>query len=76
MDGVISQATHRFALGVSEVFPVISKRTKVKSTTKVDRWNKIALESTKQCGRATPPVVSEPVDFQDRTLLESESKAR
>ena len=51
MDGVISQATQ---LGVSEIFPVISERTQVRSTAKVDRWNKIALESTKQCGRTVP----------------------
>ena len=61
MDGIISQATQ---LGVSEIFPVISERTQVRSTAKVDRWNKIARESTKQCGRATTPSVSEPVDFQ------------
>jgi len=30
----------------------------------VDRWNKIARESTKQCGRTVPPVVSEPADLQ------------
>ena len=62
MDGIISQATQ---LGVSGIFPVISERTQVRSTAKLDRWNKIARESTKQCGRATPPVVSEPVNFQD-----------
>ena len=73
MDGVISQATQ---LGVSEIFPVISERTQVKSTTKVDRWNKIALESTKQCGRATPPVVSEPVDFQDSFRIRKQSEMK
>ena len=61
MDGIISQAIQ---LGVSGIFPVISERTQVRSTAKVDRWNKIARESTKQCGRVTPPVVSNPVDFQ------------
>lgn len=62
MDGIISQATQ---LGVSEIFPVISERTQVRSTAKVERWNKIARESTKQCGRVTPALVSEPVDFRD-----------
>ena len=73
MDGVISQATQ---LGVSEVFPVISERTQVRSTSKVDRWNKIALESTKQCGRATPPAVSEPVDFRDSFGIREQSEAK
>ena len=73
MDGVISQATQ---LGVSEIFPVISERTQVRSTAKVDRWNKIALESTKQCGRATPPVVSEPVDFQNSFGVRKQSEMK
>ena len=73
MDGIISQATQ---LGVSEIFPVISERTQVRSTAKVDRWNKIALESTKQCGRATPPVVSEPVDLQRSLEIRNESEMK
>jgi 16S rRNA (uracil1498-N3)-methyltransferase len=73
MDGVISQATQ---LGVSEIFPVISERTQVRSTAKVDRWNKIALESTKQCGRATPPVVSEPIDFRDSFGVRKQSNMK
>ena len=70
MDGIISQATQ---LGVSGIFPVVSKRTQVRSTAKVDRWNKIALESTKQCGRVTPPVVSEPVDFRNSFGIKKQS---
>lgn len=73
MDGVISQATQ---LGVSEIFPVISERTQVRSTAKVDRWNKIALESTKQCGRATPSVVSEPIDFRDSFGVRKQSELK
>ena len=73
MDGVISQATQ---LGVSEVFPVISERTQVRSTAKVDRWNKIALESTKQCGRAVPPAVSQPVDFRDSFGIKKQSEIK
>lgn len=73
MDGVISQATQ---LGVSEILPVISQRTQVRSTAKVDRWNKIALESTKQCGRVTPPVVSEPIDFQNSFGIRKQSEMK
>ncbi len=73
MDGIISQATQ---LGVSGIFPVISERTQVRSTAKVDRWNKIARESTKQCGRVTPPVVSEPVDFRDSFGLRKQSEVK
>ena len=73
MDGIISQATQ---LGVSGIFPVISERTQVRSTAKVDRWNKIARESTKQCGRATPPVVWEPVYFQDSFGIREQSEVK
>lgn len=73
MDGVISQATQ---LGVSGIFPVISQRTQVRSTAKVDRWNKIVRESTKQCGRATPPVVSQPVDFQGSLEIRKQSEIK
>lgn len=73
MDGIISQATQ---LGVSGIFPVVSERTQVRSTAKVDRWNKIAGESTKQCGRVTPPLVSEPVDFQRSLEIRNESEMK
>lgn len=73
MDGIISQATQ---LGVSEIFPVISERTQVRSTSKVKRWNKIALESTKQCRRAVPPVVSQPVDFKSAFRVRGESEIK
>lgn len=61
MDRVIRETTQ---LGVSGIFPVISERTLVRSTAKVARWNRIALESTKQCGRTGPPRVAEPADFR------------
>ncbi|MXW43952.1 MAG: 16S rRNA (uracil(1498)-N(3))-methyltransferase [Candidatus Dadabacteria bacterium] len=73
MDTVISQATQ---LGVSGIFPVISERTQVRSTAKVNRWNKIALESTKQCGRTVPPAVSEPVDLRGSLEIRNESEMK
>ena len=73
MDTVISQATQ---LGVSGIFPVISERTQVRSTAKVDRWNKIALESTKQCGRTVPPAVLEPVDLRESLEIRNESEMK
>lgn len=73
MDTVISQATQ---LGVSGIFPLISERTQVRSTAKVDRWNKIARESTKQCGRTVPPAVSEPVDLQRSLEIRNESEMK
>lgn len=73
IDTVISQATQ---LGVSGIFPVISERTQVRSTAKVDRWNKIARESTKQCGRTVPPAVSEPAYLQRSLEIRNKSEMK
>lgn len=73
MDEVIREATQ---LGVSRVYPVISQRTVVRTTSKIARWNKIALESTKQCGRTTPPVVAEPAGFEESLDIRAESEIR
>ena len=73
MDEVIREATQ---LGVSRVYPVISQRTVVRTTSKIARWNKIALESTKQCGRTAPPVVAEPVGFADSMGIRAGSEIR
>ena len=73
MDTAISQATQ---LGVLGIFPVISERTQMRSTAKVDRWNKIARESTKQCGRTVPPAVSEPADLQRSLEIRNESEMK
>ncbi len=74
MDGLIRQATQ---IGVSRIFPVISERTQVRTTgKKVDRWNKIALESTKQCGRSTTPVISKPIDFLSSFKIRSKSELK
>lgn len=73
MDEVIRKATQ---LGVSRVYPVISERTVVRTTSKVARWNKIALESTKQCGRTAPPLVAEPAGFADSLGTRTGSEIR
>ena len=73
MDRVVRETTQ---LGVSGIFPVVSQRTLVRSTAKVARWNRIALESTKQCGRTTPPRVAEPADFASSLDAASGSEIR
>ena len=70
MDRVVRETTQ---LGVSAIFPVVSQRTLVRSTAKVARWNRIALESTKQCGRTAPPRVAEPADFASSLSLDAAS---
>ncbi len=55
--------------GAYEIVPVMTKRCTVKLTAsdgvkKCARWNKIAEEAAKQCGRGIIPKVTEPVTFE------------
>ncbi len=56
-------------LGVHALFPLITERCVVKLSkerwaSKTVRWHKIALESCKQCGRSTLPVIHAVQDFK------------
>lgn len=62
-DLVIQKATE---LGVSKLIPLVTKRCEVRIKSyanKLQRWRKIALEATKQCGRAKLMNVQEPAEF-------------
>jgi 16S rRNA (uracil1498-N3)-methyltransferase len=67
MDGVIRDAT---MLGVAAIQPVVTSRTEVSRASLVrgnrrERWERIAISSVKQCGRATVPSIALPIDFAD-----------
>ncbi len=60
-------------LGISRIVPVISKRTvprydSNKAFHRRERWEKIALEASKQCGRARAPCIDEIAPFQDALM--------
>lgn len=64
MNLVVAKATE---LGVAEVVPMIAKRSVARVEPeavagKRARWQRVADEASKQCGRPVPPVVKEPVD--------------
>lgn len=67
-DLVVQKATE---LGVSSLVPVITSRADVRlksdddAVRKVTRWRRIALEATKQCGRARVMNVEKPVNFAE-----------
>ena len=71
MDLIIQKATE---LGVKEIIPVITNRTivkindKNKENKKIDRWQKIALEASKQCRRGVVPKISEIITFDEMLL--------
>jgi len=65
MDYIVEKATE---LGVRRIAPVLSERTVVKIEPekmgeKTDRWQKIARETAKQCGRTDIPEVKAPEKF-------------
>jgi 16S rRNA (uracil1498-N3)-methyltransferase len=67
-DLVIQKATE---LGVTRIIPVITSRADVRiksdadAERKMTRWERIALEATKQCGRASLMKIQGPVRFSD-----------
>jgi len=67
METIIQKCTE---LGICEIYPVITKYTVVKLETAKDkaaktaRWQKVALEAAKQCGRGIVPVVHLPIAFE------------
>ena len=65
MDDVVRDAV---MMGIAAIQPVITTRTEVSLATlkrgrKRERWERIAIASTKQCGRAVLPRILEPVTF-------------
>ena len=66
-------------LGVNRIIPVIMERTVVKFKDqkdidkKTERWNRIAMEAAKQCGRLAVPEVARPVSLKEAIdILEGE----
>lgn len=57
-DFVIQKATE---LGVKHITPLITERTVIKETRKLDRWRKIAEEAAEQCRRTVIPKIDEPI---------------
>ena len=62
MDFVVQKATE---LGVNSIYPVVSERSEVRNTNKISRWQKIADESIKQCGRTKSPAVNIEIRFKE-----------
>jgi 16S rRNA (uracil1498-N3)-methyltransferase len=56
-------------LGVNEIVPVITKLADVRlrdtpdTAKRVTRWQRIAMEAAKQCGRSVVPVIAAPTSF-------------
>ncbi|MBX4266718.1 16S rRNA (uracil(1498)-N(3))-methyltransferase [Clostridium estertheticum] len=77
MDLIVQKNTE---LGVKSITPIITQRVEVKTEImefkkdkeidkKIIRWNRIALEASKQSKRSLIPVINDPIEF-DKLLVE------
>lgn len=62
MEYIIQKNTE---LGIAKIVPVYSKRCVVKPSDKLSRWQKVAVEAAKQCGRGVIPQITEVVTFDE-----------
>ncbi len=79
MDDVVRDAV---MMGVAAIQPLVTDRTEIALAAlerghRRERWQRIAVSSSKQCGRAVVPVVLEPCTLKDTTaaLLDLTKKA-
>ena len=62
MDYIVEKATE---LGVHAIVPVITERSQVRTADKKRRWERIAVEASKQCGRTKPPAIENTLNFDE-----------
>ncbi|HEY5618450.1 MAG TPA: 16S rRNA (uracil(1498)-N(3))-methyltransferase [Vicinamibacterales bacterium] len=67
MDDVVRDAV---MMGVAAIQPIVTTRTEVTLASlqrgrRRERWERVAVASAKQCGRATVPAIGEPRTFGD-----------
>jgi 16S rRNA (uracil1498-N3)-methyltransferase len=62
MDFIIQKSTE---LGVRKIIPLITERSQVRHTEKIERWRKIALSASEQSGRDMIPEIDGSVTFND-----------
>ncbi|MDP4176736.1 MAG: 16S rRNA (uracil(1498)-N(3))-methyltransferase [Bacillota bacterium] len=64
MDLIVQKSTE---IGVKEITPIITARViskgEINEFKKVDRWNRIALEASKQSKRSLIPSINKPIEF-------------
>ncbi len=62
MDFIVQKSTE---LGIRKIIPLITERSQIRHTGKLERWRKIALSASQQSGREKIPEIEEPVTFED-----------
>lgn len=64
MDYILEKATE---LGVRRIVPVITQRSQVGERDRKKRWERIAVEASKQCGRTKPTCIENTLNFHEAT---------
>jgi len=62
MDFIIQKTTE---LGVKTIIPIITERSEVRETAKLERWRKIAIYASQQSGRERISEIEKPVTFKE-----------
>jgi len=70
MDAVVQKVTE---LGVREIIPLITERSQIHHTRKIERWRKIIIEAARQSGRIHIPHLSSLLQFHHLVRSVSES---
>lgn len=73
MDYIVEKATE---LGATAIIPMITDRVQSHSRDRRPRWKKIAVESSKQCGRTKPTVIENATNFKSALLSCDKSALR
>lgn len=71
MDYIVEKATE---LGVHRIVPVITERSQTRAADKKNRWERIAVEASKQCGRTKPPVIENTLNFTEAIKYNNDSR--
>jgi len=62
MEFIVQKSTE---LGISRIVPLITERSQIRHTEKVERWRKIAQSASEQCGRERVPDIEDIVEFEE-----------
>lgn len=78
METIIQKAVE---LGAASIVPIICRRNVARldakdTAKKLLRWNRIAAEAAKQCGRGRTPIVGEPLTFKAAVLEAAKADIR
>ncbi len=72
LDFIVQKAVE---LGATQIVPFFSHNTNVNNF-KLDRFKKIVVDASKQCGRGVLPIITEPVDFKQAIAMSADSQNR